>query len=383
MIKKAILFAHRWLGLISGLVVLILSVTGVLFVFQYEFTDYFRKELKYLEEVHEQRLPLRELTDVAVDGFGTGPLYSGIVTYRDPAQSWSAFQYKAQKSWSYFGSIQEYRSMYLNQYSGEVIGIVDEEKDFFQIVKGIHWSLLLATPIGQPIVVWSTVIFLVLLITGAVLWWPKKWNKKHLKKSLTLDFGLKWKRINYDLHNVLGFWSLLLAFVIGFTGLYWMFPFAKKTLYFIGTGEYRLPDAQTEVPISSMPTEILTIDFTGENDPLEIAYRQAWAEYPDAHSISFQLPDSSDSGGVITSTIRADNDTYYERSMMYFNQFTGEVVANFPYGDKNPGEKLLAMNYDLHVGAIGGIWGKILAAIASLICASLPITGFIIWWNKR
>ena len=37
----------------------------------------------------------------------------------------------------------------------------------------------------------------------------------------------------------------------------------------------------------------------------------------------------------------------------------------------------------LHVGQIGGLTTKIIAFLASLICASLPITGFIIWWGKR
>jgi uncharacterized iron-regulated membrane protein len=47
------------------------------------------------------------------------------------------------------------------------------------------------------------------------------------------------------------------------------------------------------------------------------------------------------------------------------------------------GERLVEMNYDIHVGAIGGLTGKIIAFIASLVCASLPVTGFIIWWGKR
>jgi uncharacterized iron-regulated membrane protein len=41
------------------------------------------------------------------------------------------------------------------------------------------------------------------------------------------------------------------------------------------------------------------------------------------------------------------------------------------------------MNYDIHVGAIGGLPGKIVAFIISLICASLPVTGFYVWWGKR
>jgi uncharacterized iron-regulated membrane protein len=41
------------------------------------------------------------------------------------------------------------------------------------------------------------------------------------------------------------------------------------------------------------------------------------------------------------------------------------------------------MNYDIHTGAILGLPGKILMFFASLICATLPVTGFVIWWGRR
>jgi uncharacterized iron-regulated membrane protein len=54
-----------------------------------------------------------------------------------------------------------------------------------------------------------------------------------------------------------------------------------------------------------------------------------------------------------------------------------------PNSQKSPGLKLENMNYDIHVGQIAGLPGKILAFIASLISASLPVTGFMIWLGKR
>jgi len=51
--------------------------------------------------------------------------------------------------------------------------------------------------------------------------------------------------------------------------------------------------------------------------------------------------------------------------------------------DANAADKLLRMNYDIHTGAIIGLPGKVLAFCASLLCASLPITGFYIWWGRR
>lgn len=68
---------------------------------------------------------------------------------------------------------------------------------------------------------------------------------------------------------------------------------------------------------------------------------------------------------------------------MQFDQYTAKLLKTTTYDDKNNGEKFQFINYDLHVGSILGIPGKILAFIASLVSASLPITGFLIWWGRN
>ena len=57
----------------------------------------------------------------------------------------------------------------------------------------------------------------------------------------------------------------------------------------------------------------------------------------------------------------------------FYNRFEEATVA----------EKIMRMNYDVHVGAIAGLPGKILAFFLSAIIASLPVTGFLIWWGRR
>lgn len=376
--KGIILFLHRWLGLITGLVVLILSITGCLFVFQQEISEWAYHDTFYANEVPEdqQHLSIEKLQNKAADALETQHLPYGLTTYKDPDRNWSAMLYKAGgDSWTYFGGMETYKTAYINPYNGDIEGIINEKKDFFQIVKGIHWSLLLATPVGQPIIVWSTVVFLIILISGIVLWWPKKWNKAGKQKSFKIKWGSSCRRVNYDLHNVLGFYFLLLSLIVGFTGLYWYFPFAQKSLHFLGTGEYKLPDDPTEKVVSTQP------DSNADSIPMTVAYNKAWSEYPKAYSIAFVAP--ADSQSTIRANVRPDGETYYGNSSLLFDQYSGELLSADRYKDKNAGEKLVSMNYDIHVGAIGGLPGKIIAFFTSLICASLPVTGFIIWWDRK
>jgi uncharacterized iron-regulated membrane protein len=47
------------------------------------------------------------------------------------------------------------------------------------------------------------------------------------------------------------------------------------------------------------------------------------------------------------------------------------------------GKKIYRANFDIHVGTIGGMPTKVLASFASLVGASLPITGCVIWYNRK
>jgi len=376
--KKTILFLHRWLGLITGLIVLLLSITGCLFVFQYEITNWYRGDMVYVDQATKSSttLPVKDIYQKAANELGMDNLKYGLVTYKNPNRTWTALKYSYQPgSWTYMGMAKEYKTAYVNPYNGQVQGVANEKTDFFQIVKGLHWSLLLATPIGQPIVTWTTLLFIFLLITGMVLWWPKKWNRAGKQRSFKIKWGSTWRRINYDLHNVLGFYFLFIAVIIAFTGLYWYFPSAKKAIHFIGTGEFSLPEDNSQKVVSKFR------ELPQESQPLEIAFATAWQEYPKAKRIQFKLP--SDSAGTITATVNFDTDTYYHTHTLQFDQYTGQLLSSDLFSEKNAGEKLLAMNYDIHVGAIGGIPGKIIAFLGSLVCASLPITGFIIWWDRE
>ncbi len=88
-------------------------------------------------------------------------------------------------------------------------------RDFFRVVIDGHFYLWLPPKVGQPIVASATLIFVVLLITGVILWWPK--NKAARKQRFKVKFNAKWRRTNYDLHNVLGFY---MSWVIIFIALY-------------------------------------------------------------------------------------------------------------------------------------------------------------------
>lgn len=100
------------------------------------------------------------------------------------------------------------------------------------------------------------------------------------------------------------------------------------------------------------------------------------------------FPEPSERKATIYVTVYPSADKFYDIRSYTFDQFTlkqipGRAVFDEPYAKADFGDKLRRMNYDIHVGSILGLPGKVLAFFVSLIGASLPITGFIIWWGKR
>jgi len=373
MIKRIFRQLHLWLGLGSGIIVLILSLTGCIYVFQDELQDWIRRDMIKVEAIGKKQLPLSELRAKVQDHIGTDMKVSYVTIYPNPEKSWIFYSYKKNKEGiTYFQTIDYYQSAYVDPYSGEIKGIVNEETNFFNVIKMLHWSLLLKTSIGQPIVGWSTFIFVFLLISGMVLWWPKSFKRA---KNL---FRIKWTK-NYsffrkmmDLHNVLGIYTAIIALIIALTGMVWSFKWFMGIVYVIASGSTTPPDL-------SQPKSKPLKEFVAgvENLTLE----NVRTNYPNA--AAFRMYPAKDSTSCIQFYIQEKEAKYAVSHQVYYDQYSGENLKERKHEDKNTGEKLITANYDIHTGRIFGLLGKIIVFLSSLFCASLPITGFLMWRAKR
>jgi uncharacterized iron-regulated membrane protein len=372
--RKVIGQIHLWLGLVTGLVVLIVSITGCLFVFQKEISDLIHRETFFVKPpVSAVKLPYSTLLKKAEQALGQDRPVNFSTTYKDKEHAWEFMTYKAgdPKALTYFGSIDFYESVFINPYTGAVIGLHDYKYDFFNIVKFIHWSLLLNDTYGQNIVGYSTLIFVFMLITGMIMWWPKKWSKTNINKSFKIKWKAGFKRVVYDLHNVSGFYVMLITLILALTGMVFAFKWFQTTVYAVASGSVTPPEIKQ---VKSKPA--LSASY-----PVDIAFNKAKVLLPASDRINVSPAAGAD--GVIYIYGIQGKETYYHADALQFDQYSGKLLYRRNYEEQNAGEKLIGMNYDIHVGAILGLPGKIIAFIASLVAASLPVTGFMIWLNRK
>lgn len=374
---------HLWLGLGIGFLIFIISITGALYVFKDEIENATRKDVIYHKEQNidqKQVLPIRTLEKAVVAQVKEKYPVHWVNIPIDKKMSYLFYWYEHDpKGWNYFDEFPIYKVAYVNPYSGKVLGTYDEKNGFFQIVKMIHWSFLLKQSWGTYVVGIPVLIFVFMLISGIILWWPKNKAARKQRFSFKWKNVKNWKRKNYDLHNVLGFYASVFALIFSITGLFYAFVFVQSSVYFIFSG------GKTAYPDFSSITTKAPIEMRTEGT-LDKISNTVKAKYPDSYNFSIDLghehmDDHEHPNFEVY--VKHLSYSYHKSSSLIFDENSGELLHTHDMKDKNFGEKTVGANYDIHVGSILGLPTKIIAFIVSLICASLPVTGFMIWWGRR
>lgn len=373
-IKKLIGQIHLWLGLASGIVVVIVSITGCMYAFVEELKPLVYADRLFVEvPSNTAKLPLSVLKEKAQAILGADKPIANIEIPNKPEGSYAFRTRKFNKEAIWYGNSTVYHErIYLNPYTGALLKHENTKWEFFILMVQVHISLLLGHEVGSKIVAWSIAMFVILLITGLVLWWPKNKNATKQRVWFKWKDTTKWKRKNYDLHNILGFYALLILLVISMTGLIWSFEWVSDSVQWIANGgkTYEKPK-----PLISDTTQLAAIM------PLDRIVDDAMSHSPQARTFILSIP--QDRKAPIGVFARLGQKVFHKSVRSQYDQHTTKLMKRQAYEELNNGEKMRALNYDLHVGGILGLPGKFLAFCASLISASLPITGFYVWWNKR
>lgn len=364
-LRKLIGQIHLWLGLASGLLVFVIAITGCIYAFQEEIQNV-SQPYRFVESRDKTFLPPSSIMEAAQKQLPGKHVHA--VMYQGKTHAARAIFYSGAEDYYYF--------VYVDPYSGKVLKVSDEGNTFFRFILNGHYYLWLPPAIGQPIVASATLVFLVMIISGIFLWWPR--NKNGRMQRFKIKWDARWRRKNYDLHNILGFYIALIAIVFAITGLVWGFQWFSATYYAVASGGKEFVDYESPVSKIQRPDSV-------EKPALDRLWLRLKNECPSNGAIELHTPD--DSVSCIAVNINPDPETYWKTDYRYFDQYSlEELSVRHMWGrfhHTSASDKLMRMNYDIHVGAVLGLPGKILAFCASLIIASLPITGFLIWWGRR
>jgi uncharacterized iron-regulated membrane protein len=414
-IRKFFNDIHLWIGLASGIIVILICLSGTLYVFNTELREMASPELyKVKHDNGAKPIPIEDL--IAKVKASTGGKVASVKISADANISYQFMvrlkekgegkkgaekgEHKAEGKSAEKGKKPEKgkegpgggkrpSAFAVNQYTGKILGNISESKtataSFMQTMFSLHrWLLLdkIEKPLigelenrklGSYISGTATILFTLGVITGMVIWFPQK--IRAWKQGLKVKWSGSWKRKNHDLHNSLGFYACIFLFLMGITGPQWSFPWyreaLKKTL-----GTYRPEDF--EAPKD--PESKLTLAGA---KPLNIADYILAADraLPYKGDYSVSLPKDSTSAIAITK----NKTGFFAPSAgdkLLLDQYTASVLKTEIFKDKPFNERVSNSIKALHLGDVYGMFTKIIYFFACLIATSLPITGTIIWLNK-
>ena len=353
---------HLWIGLIGGVFIFIICLTGTVLVFQDEMLEILNPEVFTVEQQVE-KMGLDALHQ-SVEA-ETGKSVTGFVLANSPAKPMEFFVKKK-------GEKGRPENVFVNPYTAEILGNTRElrGKDFFMFNFRMHRWFMMDTDIGRPIVGFFTIAFVLASITGMVVWFPRK--MRYWRQGLKVKWNAGWKRVNHDFHNAFGFYSLIFLLILALSGLTWSFEWYKDGLSAV-LGNKVFDRNKKEIKIENPGTSALSL-----NEMVQTASNQL----SDYGTLRFNLSHEPESP-LEVNAYRSGFAALSLADKFYFNPSNGEIVEKELISDMSLGKQIAKSIKDVHMGYIFGTFSKIIFFISSLIATLLPITGILIWWNKR
>ena len=430
---------HLWVSVPFGLVITVTCFTGALLVFENEITEVCSDGAASVEVAGEP-LSVDILVERVEAANPDSAKVKSVVISDDAAKAWIVNLSQPKRA-----------AVYVNQYTGEVTG-KKERLPFFDTIFRLHRWLMDSNP-GNGAVFWgkvvvgtSTLVFVLILVTGLVIWWPR--NRKMLKNRLCIVLRKGSNRFWYDLHVAGGFYALLFLLVMALTGLTWSFEWYRNSFYdLFGASDVQVvttakatdvstgatvvsaaPAASTSstiattdassgatavsasapatstssitattdassgatavsasAPAASTSSTTATIDASSGATtvcdavepmfmPWQVAYYTVSSKYAEYSKITV-------SDGVVTVTL-GDCGNVRASDKYTFDSTTGAITSCAPYDETPEKSKLGGWVYSLHVGCWGGALTRVVAFLAALLGATLPLTGYYFWIRR-
>lgn len=379
--KKAFRKIHLWLSVPFGLIITVICLSGAALVFEDEVTELCRRDLYYVEKVSGAPLPVEYLIEKVAGTLPDSVAVTGVSISSDAERAYQVNLSKPRRA-----------SVYVDQYTGEVKGRHERAPFFLTMFKLHRWLLDGMKPDGgifwgKMIVGVSTLMFVFVLISGIVIWWPR--TKKALKNSLKIAVGKGRRRFWYDLHVAGGMYALVLLLAMALTGLTWSFSWYRTGFYKVFGVEMKQRAGHGALQTAHGTPQTAHGGKSGRNSSEEgrgnrehtspyTCWQQVYEELKARNAGYKQITVSNGSASV--SFERFGNQRAADRYA--FNPQDGEITEVTLYKDTDASGKMRGWIYSVHVGSWGGMFTRILTFIAALLGGTLPLTGYYLWLRR-
>lgn len=383
--RKILFWCHLSTGVSAGIVILIMSVTGVLLTYE-------RQMIAWADTRHYQvtspadaaRLPIETLL-AKVREARPGTNLSAITLRADTSEP-AAIALAANPGAGPGGV----RMLFVNPYTGAVLGEgAQGMRNFFRIVTDWHRWLGAKgenRATARAITGACNLGFLFIVVSGFYLWWPRAWTWTQFKNVLWFKRGFPSKARDFNWHNVIGFWSVAPLFLIVLSGVVISYSWAGNLVYRLVGDTPPVPAARPAAPPTAGGANG---ERRGENaqakeiplDGLNQLWARAEQQTPGWRTITLRLPNNADAPVAFTID-QGYAGQPHKRGQLTLDRESGAVVKWEPFASFTKGRQLRSILRFAHTGEIGGLAGQTVAGLVTLGSTFLVWTGLALSWRR-
>lgn len=377
--KKALRKIHLWLSVPTGIIITLVCFSGAMLVFEKEITEAIKPELYFVKEAKGEPIPMQQLMEKVEETLPDSVSISGVTVFADSTRTYQVSLSKPRRA-----------SIYVNQYTGEVTGR-SERLPFFNTMFHLHrWLLGSSSGVGKLITGICTLVLVFILITGILMWLTNR--NKPLKASLAIHVTKGWGRFWHDLHVAGGIYTTIFLLAMALTGLTWSFSWYRTGFYACfgvessekggahgeggnshGEGRYSHGDGRNnhEGKRGEGRGFHRRSPYRHWDDVLnEVALKN-----PGYQQITLK-PEVAEVVPEGRLSMRATDKYSYDRR-------SGEITDVQLYSAGKKDTKVRSGVYMVHTGSWGGFITRILNFLAAFIGATLPLTGYWLWFRRK
>jgi uncharacterized iron-regulated membrane protein len=383
---------HLYLSLVAGIIIFCSCFTGTMLVFEKEIQHTLNPH-RYFVKPQGARMALANLVPGALKQVPKAKL-SSVMVYNDPERaieiavivpekknkkSAGAPASEAGKGKKAAGhdakkpktDERSNLTLFVNPYTGQVLEQFDRRQAFLYKVEMFHRYLLGAkNSVGDWVVSLSTLVFLFILITGVILWWPK--TRNIMKQRLKIKWGGSTKRLVHDLHIVTGFYTSMFLIVVVITGLIMTFKWANVVMFTL-TGSKVVGKELPKPPLSVYKPNVAALS-------IDAALTAMGKTITEADYYSVRLPRDSSAVYAVNVCPKGAMEANYD--IYYIDQYSGGVAGSVTFASKSLGQRVRLFLKPVHTGSVYGLPTQIISFIVCLVSLIFPVTGVMMWLNR-
>ncbi|WCL54350.1 PepSY-associated TM helix domain-containing protein [Gimibacter soli] len=364
--RKLLYWPHLICGVLAGIVILTMSVTGVLLTYEKQMVAWSERQFDVVPPEGATALSPEELHAFASAVDPSRPV-ARLIYRNDPDAAVVAVRGRSDK-------------LYLDPYTGRVIAEGPTAMQaFMQWTTQFHrWFALegASRDTARMVTGAANLMFLFLALSGIYLWFPPVLRWVNVRKVLFFKKNANAHARDFNWHHVMGIWSVVPLVVITATATVFYYEWANNLVYRLAGEE--VPVRGGRAPDKAPGTEAAALEGgVGLSAMLATAssHRQDWT------SLTLAWPKPADP--LVTFTLDwGMGGEPTKKGDLLIDRASGAVAGWAGFEDKTPASKARSMVRFLHTGEALGVIGQTIAGIVSLFSAIMVWTGIALAWRK-